>query len=265
VVNYTDKIHKKLIKNSQLDNRSIELSYYNIVGKKPSLLLLHSPEKNYQIAWEQIKRIPNIKLGVSNFSKFNIENLSSIPEVNQIEVNCFNTLENTVNYCLSKNIEIQAHSSLCKAELLDTDVLVRYSLLNELTPAQTMIAWSLKKNYIPLFSSKNIFHINEIFNPVNLFNSLDYSSLDNLNIKANKLTDNDTILHHYIENEQDYIDLYLMSLCENNIIANSSFSWWGSWLNKNEDKKVIAPSKWFGKSYSDWNTNDIYTDKMIKL
>jgi diketogulonate reductase-like aldo/keto reductase len=182
VVNYTDKIHKKLIKNSQLDNRSIELSYYNIVGKKPSLLLLHSPEKNYQIAWEQIKRIPNIKLGVSNFSKFNIENLSSIPEVNQIEVNCFNTLENTVNYCLSKNIEIQAHSSLCKAELLDTDVLVRYSLLNELTPAQTMIAWSLKKNYIPLFSSKNIFHINEIFNPVNLFNSLDYSSLDNLNI-----------------------------------------------------------------------------------
>lgn len=69
----------------------------------------------------------------------------------------------------------------------------------------------------------------------------------------------------FIENEQDYIDLYLMSLCENNIIANSSFSWWGSWLNKNEDKKVIAPSKWFGKSYSDWNTNDIYTDKMIKL
>lgn len=69
----------------------------------------------------------------------------------------------------------------------------------------------------------------------------------------------------FIENEQDYIDLYLMSLCDNNIIANSSFSWWGSWLNKNEDKKVIAPSKWFGKSYSDWNTNDIYTNKMIKI
>jgi hypothetical protein len=67
----------------------------------------------------------------------------------------------------------------------------------------------------------------------------------------------------FIENELDYIDLYIMSMCKNNIIANSSFSWWGSWLNRNEGKKVIAPSKWFGKAYSDWNTNDIYTKNTI--
>lgn len=68
----------------------------------------------------------------------------------------------------------------------------------------------------------------------------------------------------YIEGEKDYIELYLMSLCDNNIIANSSFSWWGAWLNQNKNKIVIGPKKWFGSSITH-DTSDILPDSWIKI
>lgn len=77
---------------------------------------------------------------------------------------------------------------------------------------------------------------------------------NNLNIKNKNVI--------YISDNPDYIDLWLISLCKNNIMANSSFSWWGAWLNQNKNKKVIAPSIWFGFSLQH-NTKDLYFDKTI--
>lgn len=50
----------------------------------------------------------------------------------------------------------------------------------------------------------------------------------------------------FVENLDDYEEMWMMSLCKNNIIVNSTFSWWSSFLNINPNKKIIAPSIWFG-------------------
>lgn len=60
-----------------------------------------------------------------------------------------------------------------------------------------------------------------------------------------------------------YIDLCLMSLCSDAIIANSSLSWWGAWLQTNPNKKIIAQSPWFGERLSFNNIKDLIPENWI--
>ncbi len=65
---------------------------------------------------------------------------------------------------------------------------------------------------------------------------------------------------------KDYYDLMLMASCEHNIIANSTFSWWGAWLNQNPDKIVLAPEKWYSnKEYQAFYEKTNFTPKNWQL
>ena len=59
-------------------------------------------------------------------------------------------------------------------------------------------------------------------------------------------------------------DLYLMSLCKSNIIANSTFSWWGAWFNNNPHKIVIAPKNWYNGALNE-TTKDLIPAEWIRL
>lgn len=106
------------------------------------------------------------------------------------------------------------------------------------------------------YYEKAIYYIKEkVSTPFFVFFSDDIEWVKN-NIKCEN-----AIYISWNNGEDSWQDMYLMSQCQHNIIANSSFSWWGAWLNNNPQKIVIAPKQWFLTS----NNYDIIPESWEKL
>ena len=64
----------------------------------------------------------------------------------------------------------------------------------------------------------------------------------------------------FVNSGNDLLDFFMMAKCDKFIIANSSYSWWASFLSIGLNKRIIAPKKerWFGQKYNQNNVDDLY-------
>ncbi|MES2430401.1 MAG: alpha-1,2-fucosyltransferase [Bacteroidota bacterium] len=85
---------------------------------------------------------------------------------------------------------------------------------------------------------------------------------DDINWAKENIQEKNIAFVDWNQKEQSYIDMQLMSNCKHNIIANSSFSWWGAWLNNNSSKIVIAPDQWLPIIKG---TREIIPERWIKI
>lgn len=89
---------------------------------------------------------------------------------------------------------------------------------------------------------------------------------DDINWVKEKFVDSKYVFPNF-EKNNDLNCFVLMSLAKDNIIANSTYSWWAAWLNKNKNKKIYSPSykQWFGPSYCNLDTKDLIPEKWIQI
>jgi len=82
-------------------------------------------------------------------------------------------------------------------------------------------------------------------------------------VKSNLKVDFPCEFVEHNQGRESYNDMRLMSLCQHHIIANSSFSWWGAWLNPNPTKLVVAPQAWFANPHID--TRDLIPANWMRV
>jgi hypothetical protein len=194
-----------------------------------------------------------------NFQKKNVSSLRFLP----IELLCnqnYNLFGYFQSYKYFQNIDIK--------EYLTFNSLKRDSLIKEYNFKDTISIHVRRGDYQDLV---HVYHqitdqyIYECLSMSKNQNILVFSDdMDwckkNLNLKEYNTT--------YIENKSDIEDLIIMSECENNIISNSTFSWWAAYLNKNKNKKIFCPDKWYNTNnidFSEFIYDDLIPNDWIKV
>lgn len=158
----------------------------------------------------------------------------------------------------------------------------KHAVMNKINISDKTISMHFRLgDYKNLSNCHPIIHVNYYSNclkylidvGINLreYTILYFCENDESDIKiVSEMIDNLLIEYPYLvfireEGLEEYEEMILMSLCSHNIIANSTFSWWGAYLNNNESKIVMYPDVWFGPELSHKDTKDLCPENWIKI
>ncbi len=129
--------------------------------------------------------------------------------------------------------------------------------LKEIQSCQSVSIHIRRGDYLdPVFKELNVINSNNYYNQAIEFvknkveNPFFFIFTDDIVWAKENFVDRKYIFVEGNAEKNSYLDMYLMSQCSHNIIANSTFSWWGAWLNCNPKKIVISPKMWTDKIYS---------------
>lgn len=199
-----------------------------------------------------------------------IENLRINNNYNEpffhFDENVFNLPDNTD---INGYFQSEKYFSHCSEKILNIlkikeDVLkISYSLIPN-TEKKLVGIHVRRGDYLNLSQFHPWVGLEYLNNSISLFNSDDYHFVvcsDDYHWCNEQWGNNKDFT--VIKSPSSYVDFAVLTLCDHHIISNSSFSWWSSYLSKNKNKKVIAPKSWFGESYTQNNTKDLYRNDMI--
>ena len=134
------------------------------------------------------------------------------------------------------------------------------NIIKQIEESESVSLHIRRGDYLSIKKNNNIFHICSVdyYNSAicliknRLNNSRFYIFSDDIEWAKENFNSEE---YSFISGNEPIIDVYLMSLCKHNIIANSTFSWWGAWLNNNKNKLIVAPKLWFLGPNNNLTTN----------
>lgn len=232
-------------KKTQSTKRNYELSIFNIDQKPRSSTAERFLLKGYR-ALIPYQKIQNIYARL-----FNIYSDKRFKEAQDNSIN-LNTSIRLFGYFQNEKY-FKQHASIIKSDFLFKNILSpkNEEVAKKIKTSNSVSIHIRRGDYLASNSNLSILSLEYYTDAINYIKTV----IDNPSFfifsddiawarKNLELDSSSTYIDWNIGNNS-YVDMQLMSLCKNNIIANSSFSWWAAWLNTYINKKVIAPSTWY--------------------